>query len=140
MPNENVSTQESSNVNNANSYQQSYTTPNQYGPYNQYNGNVPGAYPAPVTVEPQKPRSAYVAGLLHLIFPFFGIGYYYRGMDEKGRNCWIMAIVGILTSFIFGIGSILLVIVEIINIVEAVKLFKGDITVDAKGRTLYPDF
>ncbi len=87
-----------------------------------------------------KPRSAYIAGLLHLFIPLLGLGYFYRGMNDKGKNCIIMFIVGICTSWIFGIGAILLLIVEIINMVEAVKLFSGSTKFDAYGRPLMAEF
>lgn len=97
---------------------------------------------APVAQAPAatKPRSAYVAALLHLIFGIFGFGYYYRGMNDKGKNCIIMLIVGIATSFLFGIGSIVITVSQIINMVEAVKLFKGSYPVDAYGRPLMQEF
>lgn len=106
-----------------------------------YQQTVP-AYAPPVEQAPEttKPRSAYWAALLHLILGQLGFGYYYRGMKDKAKNCIIMLIVGICTSFIFGVGSILLLVLEIINIVEAVKLFKGDYPTDAYGRTLYQEF
>lgn len=120
--------------------QQYYQSPYQPYPVNGTNQPYQAQHIMPQRVDPQKPRSAYIAAILHLLFPMFGLGYYYRGIDEKGRNCWIMFIVGVLTSFIFGIGTIVLLIAEILNIIEAIKLFKGDITTDAYGRTLYPEF
>lgn len=129
----------STNANYQNSqqyYQPPYQSPSVNGADQQYQGQPV----MPQRIEPQKPRSAYIAAILHLLFPMFGLGYYYRGIDEKGRNCWIMFIVGVLTSFIFGIGAIVLLVAEILNIIEAIKLFKGDITTDVYGRTLYPEF
>lgn len=97
---------------------------------------------APQMVAPKttKPRSAYVAALLHLFFGLFGLGYYYRGMKDKARNCWIMLIVGAATSVIFGLGVIVLAVCEIINFVQAIKLFNGDYPVDAYGRELLQEF
>ena len=51
----------------------------------------------------------------------------------------ILLIVGVLTSW-FGVGAIVLLVCQILNLIEAVKLFKGDITTDAYGRTLYQEF
>ncbi len=98
-------------------------------------------YAPPVEQAPEttKPRSAYWAAILHLLIGELGFGYYYRGMKDKAKNCIIMFIVGILTSWLF-VGAVLILVVEIINIVEAVKLFKGDYPTDAYGRTLYQEF
>lgn len=110
----------------------------QQGP--QYQAQPQYPYPpAPVAPPTNKPRSAYLAALLHLFFGVFGLGYYYRGMNEKGKNCWIMLIVGAVTSVI-GVGVILIAVVQIINMVEAVNLFSGKITKDAYGRDLYQEF
>lgn len=100
------------------------------------------AYQPPVEQAPEttKSRSAYWAAILHLLIGELGFGYYYRGMKDKAKNCIIMFIVGVCTSWIFGLGGILILVVEIINLVEAVKLFKGDYPTDAYGRTLYQEF
>lgn len=100
---------------------------------------MPMNAPAAVT-NVTKPRSAYWAALLHIFLGLFGFGYYYRGMNDKAKNCIIMLVVGILTSVIFGIGAVVITICEVINIVEAIKLFNGSITQDAYGRTLYMEF
>lgn len=89
--------------------------------------------------ETTKPRSAYIAALLHLFSPLLGLGYFYRGDKNKGKNCIIMLIVGAVTSFI-GVGAILIAITAIINLVECIKLFKGEYTVDSYGRKLYQEF
>ncbi len=115
-------------------YQQNYQQPPYQQPYQAYGGYQE---PAPETT---KPRSAYWAALLHLVFGLFGFGYYYRGMKDKAKNCIILLIVGILTSWIFGLGGIALLIGQIINTVEAVKLFRGDYPTDAYGRPLYQEF
>lgn len=93
----------------------------------------------PQPPETTKPRSAYIAALLHLFCPLFGLGYFYRGDKNRGKNCIIMLIVGAVTSFI-GIGALLIAITEIINIVECVKLFKGEYALDSYGRKLYQEF
>ena len=90
--------------------------------------------------ETTKPRSAYVAALLHVLFGIFGFGYFYRGMQDKAKTCLILTIVGFAASFIFGIGMIVVTICQIINIVEAVKLFRGDYPTDAYGRPLLQEF
>ncbi len=104
---------------------------------------VPPMYQfAPPVVAPKttKPRSAYAAALLHLFFGVLGLGYYYRGMKDKAKNCWIMLIVGAATSVIFGLGAIVILVCQIINIVEAIKLFNGDYPTDAYGRELVQEF
>lgn len=115
-------------------YNQQPYAPPVYGQYNTY------APPAPVAPETNKPRSAYQAALLHLIAGVLGLGYYYRGMQEKAKNCIIMLIVGAVLTPVFGLGAIVIAVCEILNVIEAVKLFKGDITTDAYGRTLYQEF
>lgn len=114
----------------------------QYGAPQQQNApyNAPYAAPAEQAPETTKPRSAYMAAILHLVFPLLGLGYFYRGNKEKGKNCIIMFIVGAVTSFLFGIGAILIAIVSIINLIEGVKLFKGEYPVDSYGRKLYQEF
>ena len=113
--------------------------------YQQYQQNNYQPYP-PYAATPEqppettKPRSAYWAAILHLFFGTLGFGYNYRGMKDKAKNCIIMLIVGIATSWIFGLGGIVIAVCQIINIVEAVKLFNGTITADAYGRTLYQEF
>ncbi len=111
-----------------NSYQQPQQNYQQYAPYQEQ---------APETT---KPRSAYWAAVLHLLAGYLGLGYYYRGMKDKAKNCIILFVVGLLTSWIFGLGAIAVLVCQIINIVEAVKLFRGDYPVDAYGRTLYQEF
>ena len=109
-------------------YQQPQQNYQQYAPYQE---------PAPETT---KPRSAYWAAVLHLLAGYLGLGYYYRGMKDKAKNCIILFVVGLATSWIFGLGAIAVVVCQIINIVEAVKLFRGDYPTDAYGRTLYQEF
>lgn len=112
--------------------------PKQQNPY--YPPQQPIYAPMPpVPPRTTKPRSAYAAGLLHLFLGMLGFGYSYRGMEDKARNCWIMLLVGVLTSFIF-VGVILLAVVQIINIVEAIKCFAGKVTVDAYGREMLQEF
>lgn len=105
-----------------------------YQPYGQY---YTQPEPAPETT---KPRSAYQAALLHILLGVFGLGYYYRGMKEKAKTCIILFIVGLATSWIFGIGGIVILVCEILNVIEGIKLFKGDYPTDAYGRTLYQEF
>ena len=124
--------------NQQNYYQQS--AEQNYQQYQQNNYQPYQPYTPPQPPETTKPRSAYWAGLLHIVFGVLGLGYYYRGMNDKAKNCIIMLIVGIATSFIFGIGAIVIAVCQIINIVEGVKLFNGTITTDAYGRTLYQEF
>ena len=111
--------------------------PVQQPPYQQPPYQQQPVMQAPATT---KPRSAYIAALLHLFFGALGLGYYYRGIEDKAKNCWIMLIVGACTSVLFGIGAILITIVTIINMVEAVKLFAGKYPVDAYGRPLALEF
>ncbi len=87
-----------------------------------------------------KPRSAYVAAILHILFGVFGLGYYYRGEKEKAKNCWIMLIAGAAGSLVFGLGTIVILVCQIINFVEGVKLFAGEYPVDAYGRELVQEF
>lgn len=87
-----------------------------------------------------KPRSAYVAAILHIIFGVFGFGYYYRGDYEKAKNCWIMLIAGAAGMIICGLGTIVILVCQIINIVEAIKLFAGKYPVDSFGRELVQEF
>lgn len=87
-----------------------------------------------------KPRSAYVAAILHILFGVFGLGYYYRGEKEKAKNCWIMLIAGAAGSLVFGLGAIVILVCQIINFVEGVKLFAGEYPVDAYGRELVQEF
>lgn len=87
-----------------------------------------------------KPRSAYVAAILHILFGVFGLGYYYRGEKEKAKNCWIMLIAGVAGSLVFGLGAIVILVCQIINFVEGVKLFAGEYPVDAYGRELVQEF
>ncbi len=114
-------------------YQQPYQQ--NYQPYGAYNAPAPEVAP-----ETTKPRSAYWAAVLHVFAGLLGFGYYYRGMKEKAKNCIICFIVGAVLSPLFGIGAIVLCVCQIINLVEAVKLFKGDYQYDAYGRTLYQEF
>lgn len=111
-------------------------------PYQQYQYQAQPQYQygqPPVAPPTNKPRSAYFAALLHLFFATLGLGYFYRGMNDKGKNCIIMLIVGAVTAFL-GVGVILIAVVEIINLVEAIKLFSGKTTKDAYGRDLYQEF
>lgn len=87
-----------------------------------------------------KPRSAYVAAILHILFGLVGFGYYYRGDYEKAKNCWIMFIAGAAGILVCGLGTIVLLVCIIINIVEAVKLFEGKYPVDSFGRELVQEF
>ncbi len=87
-----------------------------------------------------KPRSAYVAAILHILFGVLGLGYYYRGEKEKAKNCWIMLIAGAAGSLVFGLGAIVILVCQIINFVEGVKLFAGEYPVDAYGRELVQEF
>ncbi len=114
----------------------------QYGQYQQQAYQPYGPYYAQPEVAPEtnKPRSAYQAALLHIIFGVLGLGYYYRGMKDKAKTSIILFIVGLATSWIFGIGGIVILVCEILNVIEGVKLFKGDYPTDAYGRTLYQEF
>lgn len=87
-----------------------------------------------------KPRSAYVAAILHILFGVFGFGYYYRGDYTKAKNCWIMLIAGAAGSALFGLGAIVILVCQIINFVEAVKLFAGKYPTDSFGRELVQEF
>lgn len=118
-------------------------------------------YQNPQQTEQQKPpRSAYTAALLHIFFPILGFGYFYRAEHNKGIICVLLflfdvvmeaiaIIVACLSSqkdtledaytFIAG-GVIIILLIWIMNIMEAVALFFGGITIDKKGRTLHQDF
>ena len=108
--------------------------------YNMSNDNQSVQQPVAQIPVTTKPRSAYIAALLHLLFGVFGFGYFYRGMNDKAKNCLIMLIVGCVGSVLFGLGAIVITACQIINIVEAVKLFKGDYPLDAYGRPLMQEF
>lgn len=114
----------------------------QYGQYQQPPYQPYGPYYAQPEVAPEttKNRSAYQAALLHIVFGVFGLGYYYRGMKDKAKTSLILLVVGLATSLIFGIGSIVILVCEILNVIEGVKLFRGDYPTDAYGRTLYQEF
>lgn len=84
--------------------------------------NIPEYIPAP---KPQ--RSAYVAAFLALFFGVFGLHDFYLDRHNK-------AIIKLLVSLLgCGIGA---VIIEIISIIDAVKLLKGEINVDGKGEMI----
>ncbi len=112
--------------------------PQQAPPYAPPVGAAPMVAPA-VAPETTKPRSAYWAAILHLVLGQFGFGYNYRGMHDKAKKCLIMFIVGVFTSWL-GVGAILIAVVEILNLIEAIKLFMGLYPVDEYGRTLYQEF
>lgn len=110
----------------------------------------------PVT-EPQTPRSAYIAALLHIFFPILGFGFFYRAENAKGHFCFRLGLLGLIvvafgfclnvvsananiSIFFILIGALLVVAIWIWNLFEAVKLFSGESTEDQKGRTLHQDF
>ena len=125
------------NFNNANMNHQSQAVNQQSYQQPVYANMQPAPMMPPETT---KNRSAYIAALLHIVFGTLGLGYYYRGMKDKAEQMWICLIVGTVTSCLFGLGMIIISVCQIINIVEAIKLFKGDIQTDAYGRKLYLEF
>ena len=89
-------------------------------------GDIPEYIPAPM---PQ--RSAYVAAFLALFFGAFGLHDFYLDRNTKGIIKLLVTLLGC------GIGAI---IIEIISIIDALKLLKGEINVDGRGEMIKPGF
>lgn len=89
-------------------------------------GDIPEYIPAPI---PQ--RSAYVAAFLALFFGIFGLHDFYLDRTTKGIIKLLVSVLGC------GIGA---VIIEIISIIDALRLLKGEINVDGRGEMIKPGF
>ncbi len=89
-------------------------------------GDIPEYIPAPI---PQ--RSAYVAAFLALFFGVFGLHDFYLDRTNKGIFKLLITLLGC------GIGG---VIIEIISIIDALKLLKGEINVDGRGEMIKHGF
>lgn len=88
--------------------------------------NIPEYIPAPI---PQ--RSAYVAAFLALFFGVFGLHDFYLDRKNKGFIKLLVSLLGC------GIGPF---IIQIISIIDALKLLKGEINVDGRGEMIKNGF
>ena len=103
-----------------------FNNTNAYTPQPPVQSGIPEYIPTPI---PQ--RSAYVAAFLALFFGIFGLHDFY--LDRKTRG-WIKLAVTLLG---FGIGA---VIIEIVSVIDALKLLKGEINVDGRGEMIKQGF
>lgn len=88
--------------------------------------NIPEYIPAPA---PQ--RSAYVAAFLALFFGMFGLHDFYLDRKNKGFIKLIVTLLG------FGIGAF---VMQILSVIDALKLLKGEINVDGRGEMIRHGF
>lgn len=80
-------------------------------------------------------KSRLVAGLLALFLGPYGIHNFYLGYTKKGTKQLVLTLVGYLLCLI-GIGLIFIAATSIWSIVDAVKIFTGNIAVDGEGNPL----
>ena len=99
---------------------------NSYTQQQMNQGDIPEYIPAPM---PQ--RSAYVAAFLALFFGTLGLHDFYLDRNTKGIIKLLVTLLGC------GIGAI---IIEVISIIDALKLLKGEINVDGRGEMIKPGF
>ncbi len=99
---------------------------NNYAQQPQTPADIPEYIPAPV---PQ--RSAYVAAFLALFFGIFGLHDFYLDRKNKGFLKLLVSLLGC------GIGP---VIIQVLSIIDALKLLKGEINVDGRGEMIKPGF
>lgn len=83
------------------------------------NGQAPEYTPAP---KPQK--SAYVAAFLALLFGVYGLHDFYLDRKNKGLVKLLVSLLGC------GVG---IIVIQIISIIDAIKILKGEINTDGNG-------
>ncbi|MFT3717033.1 MAG: NINE protein [Gordonia sp. (in: high G+C Gram-positive bacteria)] len=114
-------------------------------PQQPYPGQYPGqplapGYPVaygatPLAAAGYSDKDKTTAGLLQLLLGGFGVGRFYLGYSGIGAAQLCLTLLGWLTSWIFGIGLILVVGVGIWALVDAIMMFTGKVP-DAQGRPL----
>lgn len=119
--------------------QQSYQQPQQQS--YQSAPNVPAQYAAPQTgynpnqVAGTAPKSKVIAALLAWFLGTLGIHNFYLGNNGRGGLQLGLTVLGWLTSWIFGLGFILIAVVGIWAIVEFVMILigSGKFATDSRG-------